>query len=144
MKTFFCIITNTMTIWPSNFRPNVIKAGNFWSTACTQWGVKGQPFSLRPSSNSTYVSKSVSDIWIQQGIVIKKIFGLWDFSHPVFGQFVLSYRNGQTALGKFIPNGAYLQLEVTVSQFHRHPSTHRVLFHRAIPLNNHTSPAEDY
>ena len=39
----------------------------------------------------------------------------------------LSCRNCQTILCKCIPNGAYLQSEVTVSQFHHHHSTHCVL-----------------
>jgi len=159
MKLFFCIIlillaaikkckwnsdfthyllqddTNTTSIRPSNFRPIVIKAGNFLSTALS-WGSKVNHFRRALTHFLADVSKSVSDIWIQQGIAIQKIFGLWDFIRPVFDRFVLklSCRNCQTVLRKHIPNGAYLQLEETVSQFRPHPSTHRVLFDRGLSL----------
>jgi len=123
MKLFFCIIlillaatkkckwnsdfthyllqddTNTTTIRLSNFRPIVIKAGNFLSTALGG-GSKVNRFRRALTPFLVNVSKSVSDNWIQQGIAIQKIFGLWDFGHPVFGRFVLklSCWNGQTVL----------------------------------------------
>ena len=89
--------TNATTIRLSNFRPIVIKGGNFLSTAL-RGGSKVNRFHRALTPFPVNVSKSVSDIWIQQGIVIQKIFGLWDFGHPVFGRFVLklSCWNGQT------------------------------------------------
>ena len=158
MKSFFCIIlillaaikkckwnsdfthyllqddTNITTIRPSNFRPIVIKAGNFLSTALSG-GSKVNRVRRALTTILWSVSKSVSDIWIQQGIAIQKILGLWDFSHPVFGRFVLkmSYKTAERYYGKYIPNGAYLQLEAIVSPF-LHPSTHRVLFHSGLSL----------
>ena len=93
--------TNTTTIQPLNFQLIIIKVGNVLSTALSGRS-KVNHFSCTLASILRNASKSVWHLGIQQsiGIVIQKIFGMWDFSHPVFSQFVLklSCRNCQTIL----------------------------------------------
>ena len=102
----------------------------------TQWGSKVNRFCHTLTPFLVNVSKSVSDIWIQEGIAIQKIFdcgiSVIQFSADSFWSWAVE--TAKLYYGKYIPNGAYLQSEATVSQFRRHPSTHCVLFHSGLSL----------